>query len=61
VERVFAWPGIGAYALDALVSLDYAPVQGFLLATAAILVLVNLAVDLLSAAVDPRAGMLRGG
>jgi ABC-type dipeptide/oligopeptide/nickel transport system permease component len=58
VERVFAWPGIGSYALDALVALDYAPVQGFMLAMAFIFVCVNAAVDLLSAAIDPRAGLL---
>ena len=54
VERVFAWPGIGSYALDALLSLDYAPVQGFVLVMAAIFVLVNLLVDVAYSLVDPR-------
>ena len=31
VEKVFAWPGIGSYAVDALIASDYAPVQGFVL------------------------------
>ena len=31
VEKVFAWPGIGSYALEALIASDYAPVQGFVL------------------------------
>ena len=59
VERVFAWPGIGSYALDALVGLDYAPVQGFMLVMAGLLVGVNLLVDLLYAIIDPRSGLLR--
>jgi peptide/nickel transport system permease protein len=57
VERVFAWPGVGSYALDALINLDYAPVQGFMLVMAAIFVLVNLLVDLAYSVVDPRAGL----
>ena len=31
VEKVFAWPGIGSYAIEALIASDYAPVQGFVL------------------------------
>ena len=58
VERVFAWPGVGSYALDALIGLDYAPVQGFVLVMATLFVLVNLLVDIGSALVDPRAGLL---
>jgi peptide/nickel transport system permease protein len=58
VERVFAWPGMGSYALDALVALDYAPVQGFMLAMAFIFVGVNTMVDLLHAVIDPRTGLL---
>lgn len=58
VERVFAWPGIGSYALDSLIALDYAPVQGFMLVMAGIFVLVNLVIDLLYAVIDPRTGLL---
>jgi len=54
VERVFAWPGIGSYALDAMSSLDYAPLQGFVLVMAVIYVLINLALDLLYGLIDPR-------
>lgn len=61
VERVFAWPGVGSYALDSLLALDYAPVQGFILAMAAIFVLANLLVDICCALVDPRARLLRDG
>jgi peptide/nickel transport system permease protein len=54
VERVFAWPGLGSYALDAMASLDYAPLQGFVLVMAVIYVLINLALDLLYGLIDPR-------
>ncbi len=37
-EKVFSWPGVASYALDALLSSDYAPVQGFVLLMAAIFV-----------------------
>lgn len=56
VERVFAWPGIGSYAVDALIASDYAAVQGFVLAMALLFVFVNLIIDLLYALVDPRIG-----
>jgi peptide/nickel transport system permease protein len=54
VERVFAWPGIGSFALDALVASDYAPVQGFVLTMATIYVLLNLTIDILYGVIDPR-------
>ncbi len=54
VEKVFAWPGIGSYTLDAMMSLDYAPVQGFMLVMAAIFVAINLLIDLAYALIDPR-------
>ena len=54
VEKVFAWPGIGSYALEALVSSDYAPVQGFVLAMASLYVLLNLAIDVLYGMIDAR-------
>ncbi|MBP6895489.1 MAG: ABC transporter permease [Pseudacidovorax sp.] len=55
VEKLFAWPGIGSYALDALMAADRAPLQGFVLLVALLFTAVNLAVDLLALAVDPRA------
>ena len=58
VEKVFAWPGIGSYAVDALVVSDYAAVQGFVLTMALLFVALNLVIDLLLAVVDPR--MRRG-
>jgi len=56
VEKVFAWPGIGSYAVEALVVSDYAAVQGFVLAMALLFVLLNLVIDLLYTVIDPRIG-----
>src|ERR1700745_9730 len=55
VEKVFSWPGVASYALDALLVSDYAPVQGFVLLMASIFVVVNLLVDVLHGVADPRA------
>ena len=54
VEKVFAWPGIGSYALEALIASDYAPVQGFVLMMASIYVLLNLVIDIVYGLIDPR-------
>jgi len=54
VEKVFAWPGIGSYAVEALIASDYAPVQGFVLVMALLYVVLNLAIDLLYGVIDPR-------
>ena len=56
VEKVFAWPGIGSYVVEALVASDYAPVQGFVLTMAMIYVALNLAIDILYGVIDPRTG-----
>jgi ABC-type dipeptide/oligopeptide/nickel transport system permease component len=54
VEKVFAWPGIGSYAVEALIASDFAPVQGFVLTMAVMYVALNLAIDLLYGLIDPR-------
>ena len=54
VEKIFSWPGIGSYALEALVASDYAAVQGFVLAVATLYVLMNIAIDILYGIVDVR-------
>ncbi len=54
VETVFDWPGIGAYAVRSILQNDYNAVMGFTLWTGAIFVGINLLVDLLHAAIDPR-------
>jgi len=54
VEKVFAWPGVGSYALNSLLATDYAPVQGYVLLMACVYVVINTAIDILYALVDPR-------
>jgi peptide/nickel transport system permease protein len=54
VEQVFAWPGIGGYAFDALVNNDFAAIQGFVLVVAVTYVAINWAVDALYGVIDPR-------
>jgi peptide/nickel transport system permease protein len=54
VEKVFSWPGIGSFAIEALVASDYAAVQGFVLTMALLFVLVNLFIDIVLTLIDPR-------
>jgi peptide/nickel transport system permease protein len=54
VETVFAWPGIGRLAFDALLARDYAVLLGVFFCTSVMVVLFNLVTDLLYAVVDPR-------
>ena len=54
IEKVFGWPGVGSYAIDALTASDYAPVQGFVLTMGILFVLLNLMIDLLYVLIDPR-------
>ena len=54
VEKVFAWPGVGSFALEALVASDYAPVQGFVLTMGVLYTLLNLGIDMLYVVIDPR-------
>lgn len=53
-ESIFAWPGIGRLALEAIQSRDYTVVQAVVLVGTAIFVLANLATDLLYSVIDPR-------
>ena len=57
VEKVFAWPGIGSYAIEALVVSDYAAVQGFVLSMALLFIVLNLLIDIAYTLIDPRVGM----
>ncbi len=54
VETVFAWPGIGRLAFDALLARDYQVLLGVFLTTAILVVLFNLATDLIYMLIDPR-------
>jgi ABC-type dipeptide/oligopeptide/nickel transport system permease component len=53
-ESIFAWPGLGRFTLDAILKRDLPAIQGAVLFMAILFMLVNLAVDLLYARVDPR-------
>jgi peptide/nickel transport system permease protein len=54
VETIFAWPGIGKFVLDSIFDRDYPVIQGFVIFMGTIFLLVNLAVDLGYAMLDPR-------
>ena len=54
VESVFAWPGIGNYAITALMTKDSGPIQSFVLFVALLYVIVNFVIDLLYGLIDPR-------
>ena len=54
VETVFAWPGIGRLAFDALLARDYQILLGVFLATSVLVLVFNLITDLLYAWIDPR-------
>lgn len=54
VEKVFSWPGVGSFALEAVIISDYAAVQGFVLAMGIFYVFVNLFIDIFYGVVDPR-------
>ncbi len=59
-ESIFAWPGIGRFALNAILKRDLPVIQGTVLFLAIVFVLVNLAVDLLYGYLDPRVRYERG-
>ena len=54
VETIFAWPGIGKFVLDSIFDRDYPVIQGFVLFMGTVFLLINLAVDLSYAFLDPR-------
>ena len=54
VERIFAYPGIGSMAIDAVINRDLPLIQGLVLVFGGLFILVNLAVDLAVVALNPR-------
>jgi peptide/nickel transport system permease protein len=54
VETVFDWPGIGLYATKSALSLDFMPIMGIALLYGFVFALINIAVDVLYALLDPR-------
>lgn len=54
VEKLFSWPGIGSLLVDSIFQRDIPVTQGCILVIIVVFLVVNLAVDLLYAAIDPR-------
>jgi ABC-type dipeptide/oligopeptide/nickel transport system permease component len=54
VERIFAYPGIGNLAIDAIINRDFPVIQGLVLLFGLIFILINIGVDLTVAALNPR-------
>ncbi|HET9050608.1 MAG TPA: ABC transporter permease, partial [Candidatus Dormibacteraeota bacterium] len=61
VETVFAMPGMGKLVVDAINDRDYPVVQGFVLYFGTLVLVVNLAVDLLYVLLDPRVRLTGAG
>lgn len=53
-ENIFSWPGIGKWIIDAINNRDYPVLQGSVLIIATIIIVVNLAVDLIYGVINPR-------
>jgi peptide/nickel transport system permease protein len=53
-ETVFSWPGLGRLALDAVMARDFSVLLGVLLLSSLLVIVANVAVDLLQAWLDPR-------
>lgn len=60
VETVFAWPGVGTFVVDSIFDRDYPVIQGFVVFTGTVFVVVNLLVDLLYVRLDPRVRLSAG-
>ncbi|MBS1538376.1 MAG: ABC transporter permease [Bacteroidetes bacterium] len=54
VEYIFNWPGIGTVAIDAILKLDYPMIQGTVLFTSLVFVIVNAVVDIMYVFLDPK-------
>ncbi len=54
VEVVFSWPGLGAYSYNAIINSDFPAVQGFVVLSTALYLLLYLALDVVTATIDPR-------
>ena len=54
IETVFAWPGIGRLAFEAVLQRDYQVLLGIFLVTSIMVILFNILTDILYGLVDPR-------
>jgi peptide/nickel transport system permease protein len=59
-ETVFAWPGMGRLAYQAILNQDFPVIQGVVLTTAVIVIAANFVADLLYAYIDPRIRIRQG-
>ena len=53
-DTIFRWPGLGKLAMDAITNRDYPVIQGFVLFTSTVYVVINLLIDICYSWVDPR-------
>jgi peptide/nickel transport system permease protein len=60
VENVFAWPGLGSQVSQAVIGKDYPVVQGVVLVLGALVLAINLTVDIVLAVLDPRSRLREG-
>ncbi len=58
-ESIFGWPGIGRFALDAILKRDFPVIQGTVLFMALMFIMANMIVDILYGVIDPRIRMER--
>ena len=61
IETIFRWPGLGKLAMDAISNRDYPVIQGFVLITSTVYVLINLLIDIAYSWIDPRLRETGGG
>ena len=54
IEYIFNWPGIGLLAIDSIMKLDFPMIQGTVLFSAVIFVIINFIVDIVYATLDPK-------
>ena len=54
IETMFRWPGLGKMAMDAITARDYPVIQGFVMFTTVIYVIINLLTDIACHRIDPR-------
>lgn len=60
-ETIFSWPGLGTLIVNAVNGRDYSLIQGTVLFTAVVFVVVNLVVDIIYAVINPRVSYEGGG
>ncbi len=54
IEYIFNWPGIGLLAINSILSLDFPMIQGTVLFTAVVFIIINTVVDIAYAYLDPK-------